>query len=95
VSEPRFALGQRVRIAARDVAVHHRVPAYAQGHVGTVERICGLYGQPETYIHGDGQPFTRLYRISLAQTDLWPDYSGSSRDRLDIEIFEHWLEASS
>lgn len=88
-----FAVGEQVRIADRTPPVHHRVPAYAKGQVGVVERVCGLHGQPEKFIRGDGSPPTRLYRISLAQVDLWPAYSGGNTDRLDIEIFEHWLEA--
>ncbi|HKJ16904.1 MAG TPA: SH3-like domain-containing protein [Xanthomonadales bacterium] len=88
-----FDVGQTVRIASREPGVHHRVPAYAKGQVGFIERICGQHGRPETLIRGDGQPFERLYRIRIPQTDLWPDYQGSDRDCLDIEVFEHWLEA--
>ena len=90
---PRFAVGQAVRIADRTPPVHHRVPSYAKGRVGTVERVCGLHGQPERFIRGDGEPKQRIYRVRLAQDRLWPNYAGSVRDKLEIEIFEHWLEA--
>ncbi len=93
MSAPRFTVGQRVRIADRTPPVHHRVPAYAKGRVGIVERVCGLHGRPEQYIRGDGQPLTRLYRVRMAQPDLWAAYSGAARDSLDVEVFEHWLEA--
>ncbi len=92
MSAPRFVVGQRVRIADRTPPVHHRVPAYAKGRTGTIERVCGEHGQPETYIRGDGQPVTRLYRVRIPQTDLWEGYSGTPADKVDIEIFEHWLE---
>lgn len=92
MSQPRFATGQRVRIADRTPPIHHRVPAYAKGHIGTIERICGIHGQPEKFIRGDGAPQERLYRVSISQIDLWPAYSGTNIDRLDIEVFEHWLE---
>jgi len=94
VSEPVFNVGQRVRIAERTPPVHHRVPGYAKGKDGVIERVCGLHGQPEKFIRGNGEPRKRLYRVSIAQTDLWPAYSGVSTDRLDIEIFEHWLESA-
>lgn len=87
-----FEVGQRVRIADRTPPVHHRVPAYAKGHVGIVERVCGLHGEPEKFIRGDGKPEQRIYRVRIAQNDLWCDYEGTDRDKLDIEIFEHWLE---
>lgn len=92
MSGSRFSVGQTVRIAERTPPVHHRVPAYAKGQVGTIERVCGLHGQPEHYIRGDGEPMTRLYRVRIVQTELWPAYSGSAIDQLEIEIFEHWLE---
>ncbi len=92
MDSPRFCVGQSVRIADRYPSVHHRVPAYAKGQVGVVERVCGRHGQPETYIRGSGAPETQLYRVRIAQPDLWPDYTGNARDTLDIEIFEHWLE---
>lgn len=92
MSEPLFSVGQAVRIAERTPPVHHRVPAYAKGMTGTVERICGMHGRPEKYIRGDGRPFTRLYRVRLDQHCLWSDYEGGARDRLELEIFEHWLE---
>ncbi len=92
MSGPRFSIGQSVRIIDRWPDVHHRVPAYAKGQRGVIERICGRHGQPETFIRGDGAPRTRLYRVRIAQPELWPAYAGSARDTLDIEIFEHWLE---
>jgi len=94
VNEPRFAAGQRVRIADRTPPVHHRVPAYAKGRTGIVERVCGLHGEPEKFIRGDGEPRQRIYRVRLLQADLWHGYEGNDSDKLDIEIFEHWLEAA-
>ncbi|MCH9020756.1 MAG: nitrile hydratase subunit beta [Proteobacteria bacterium] len=89
----RFAPGDRVRIAGRDPTVHNRVPRYARGHVGVIERVCGAFGQPELLAYGgDGEPYQTLYRVRLEQTDLWPDYAESPQDTLEIEIFEHWLD---
>ena len=92
MSEPRFRVGQRVRIADRTPPVHHRVPAYAKGRTGIIERVCGLHGEPEKFIRGDGKPAQRIYRVRIAQDELWNDYRGTHDDKLDIEIFEHWLE---
>jgi len=88
----RFDVGQRVRIADRTPPVHHRVPAYAKGRVGVIERVCREHGEPEKFIRGDGTPPQRLYRVRIAQHHLWDDYAGTEGDDLDIEIFEHWLE---
>ncbi len=92
MTESTFVVGQRVRIADRTPPVHHRVPSYAKGHVGIVERVCGLHGVPEKFIRGDGKPRQRIYRVRIPQTELWQDYDGTDGDKLEIEIFEHWLE---
>ncbi len=94
MSEPRFSVGQRVRIADRTPPVHHRVPAYANGQIGVIERVCGVHGEPEKFIRGDGKPAQRLYRVCIEQNDLWENYNGSDRDKLEIDIFEHWLESA-
>lgn len=93
MNKPVFSVGQRVRIDDRTPPVHHRVPGYAKGHVGVIERICGLHGEPEKFIRGDGEPKQRIYRVQIPQAELWSDYDGTSKDKLEIEIFEHWLEA--
>ena len=92
MSEAAFQVGQRVRIADRTPPVHHRVPSYAKGKIGLIERVCGLHGEPEKFIRGDGTPAQRIYRIRIPHQALWVDYSGTDRDTLEIEIFEHWLE---
>ena len=92
MNEPLFSVGQRVRIADRTPPVHHRVPAYAKGRVGVIERVSGLHPDPEKCIRGDGKPFQRIYRVCISQTELWSQYAGADDDKLEIEIFEHWLE---
>ncbi len=92
MNEPRFAAGQRVRIADRTPPVHHRVPSYAKGKVGVIERVCGVHGMPENFIRGDGKPEQRIYRVTIPQTDLWQPYEGTEMDIVELEIFEHWLE---
>ena len=43
------------------------------------------------------EPMTRqpLYRVRFAQSDVWPEYASGSKDTLDIEIHQHWLEPAS
>ena len=89
----RFAVGDRVHIVDRTPPRPQRTPAYVKGRSGGVVYLCGPEGQPESLGHGgDGAPKREVYRVRLAQTDLWPDYRGSAADTLDVEIFEHWLE---
>jgi nitrile hydratase len=89
---PRFAPGDRVRVAERDVAGHVRTPRYIRGKRGIVERICGAFRNPEALAYGiwDG-PAVPLYRVRFALHDVWPA-TQATRDTLDVELYEHWLE---
>jgi nitrile hydratase len=51
-----------------------------------------MHANPELCIRGDGKPFQRIYRVRIPQIDLWAPYEGTDGDKLEIEIFEHWLE---
>jgi nitrile hydratase len=89
----RFKAGDTVRILAANRPGHCRVPVYARGRTGIVERICGEFANPEELAYGfDGLPKRPLYRVRIRQADIWPDYQGSAKDLLELEIFEHWLE---
>lgn len=91
MAQPRFAVGTQVRIDDRTEDRHHRVPAYAKGQIGTIAKVCGEHEEPERIAYGETGYPSRLYRVRLQQTQLWPAYDGPASDTLDIEIFEHWL----
>ena len=40
-----------------------------------------------------GLPGHPLYRVRFRQADVWPDYGGPAGDTVDVEIYQHWLEA--
>jgi nitrile hydratase len=89
----RFNPGDRVRIGDHNPPGHRRVPVYARGREGTIERSCGEFPNPEELAYGfDGLPKRTLYRVRIAQTDIWPEYKGNPKDILELEIYEHWLE---
>ena len=39
-----------------------------------------------------GLPAQPLYRVRFLQQDLWDDYAGASRDSLDVDVYQHWLD---
>ena len=91
----RFALGAGVRVSARASSGHVRTPRYVRGKRGVVERICGAFGNPEELAYGrrDGTPVV-LYRVRFQQRELWPNYGAAPGDTVDVEIYEHWLDAA-
>jgi nitrile hydratase len=89
-----YVPGQPVRVAAREHRGHHRAPGYLKGKPGRVEHVHGSFTNPETRAYGgDGLPLEPVYVVSFAQRDLWPGYPGNERDRLYVDVYEHWLEA--
>ena len=89
----RFAPGDRVRVQMRFPPGHVRTPWYCRGQVGEIERVCGRFRNPEQLAYGSRDAAREvLYRVGFESRSLWPDYQGSARDRVEIEIYEHWLE---
>jgi len=91
--EPRFRIGERVKVVKAYPLGHVRTPYYIRGCTGEVERICGSFPNPEELAQmRDGLPAVPLYRVRFRQTDVWPDYRGEAKDVVEIEIYQHWLE---
>ena len=92
--EPRFRAGERVAVRAACPPGHVRTPFYIRGKSGVVERLCGAFANPEELAYArSGRPRLPLYRVRFRQKDVWPDYSGEDSDTVDVEIYQHWLEA--
>lgn len=93
---PQFQPGDKVRVRKIDAPGHIRTPFYIRGHEGVVERFCGYFKNPEELAYfRPGTPLKALYRIRFVQAQVWPQYIGPKSDTLDIDIYEHWLEAAS
>jgi hypothetical protein len=91
----RFSAGDAVRIRDQQTLYHSRVPAYARGRTGVVERVLPEFVIPEDDAWGrlwQGGRRETLYRVRLQQASTWPGYRGPDTDAHELEIFEHWLE---
>ena len=89
----RFNIGVRVAVKTSFPPGHRRTPGYIRGKRGVIERICGVFPNPEELAYGfDGEPKRVLYRVRFEQPHVWSDYDGPPHDFLEMEIFEHWLE---
>ena len=91
----RYAVGQRVRVAARPHAGHHRTPAYAKGKTGEIVRAARV-------VHEPGDASLRRGRAAASSRSTWsasrnatsgPTIDSNANDRVYIDLFEHWLEA--
>jgi hypothetical protein len=92
----RYSVGDKVKVRAAfppTPPTHVRTPHYIRGCVGTIERICGEFGNPEELAFGRRYgPKSMLYRVRFRQADVWSGYDGAAEDHIEIEIYEFWLE---
>lgn len=89
-SPARFAVGDRV-LTRRDRAPHHtRLPGYARGRVGVVERVHGVHVLPDTNARGLGEHPQWLYGVRFEGAALW-GADGSATD-VSLDLWEPYLE---
>lgn len=89
----RFAVGDRVRTRPGRVAHHTRLPAYAAGRVGVVERVHGAHVLPDAHAHGRGEQPEWLYTVAFDARDLWDD--APAGQRVSIDAWESYLSAAA
>lgn len=86
---PRFSVGQRVR-TRREVPAHHtRLPGYARGKCGTVERLLGAHVFADAHAQGLGEDPQWLYTVVFDGAELWETPSDT---RVSIDAWEPYLE---
>ncbi|WP_099021519.1 nitrile hydratase subunit beta [Mycolicibacterium palauense] len=92
VAHPRFAVGQRIRIADLPAGAHTRLPGYLRDRVGTVTRIFeGDYGY---FVHtgdGIGDPMP-IYIVEFTPEELWGVRAEPGANTVYAELFEAYLE---
>ncbi len=80
VVNAKFAPGDKVRIAAANPPGHRRVPVYARGREGIIERICGAFPNPEELAYGfDGLPKLRSTACASARPTFGPATKAATR----------------
>jgi nitrile hydratase len=88
---PCFAPGDRVRTRAERVPHHTRLPGYAHGKVGTVERVHGVHVFADTNAHDQGEQPQWLYGIVFDGAELWGDDGTAPGLQVSIDAWEPYL----
>jgi nitrile hydratase beta subunit len=89
--EQRFQIGQRVRARNINPAGHTRLPRYARGKIGTVDRHHGVYVFPDTNASFLGENPQNVYSVRFAARELWGDQA-SPRDSVYLDMWDDYLE---
>jgi nitrile hydratase subunit beta len=88
---PRFAVGQRVRAKKINPTGHTRLPRYARGNIGVVDRIHGAHVFPDSNAHFRGENPQPLYSVRFAARERWGE-AAPPRDAVYIDLWEEYLE---
>ncbi len=88
---PRFAVGDRVRTRAGRVGHHTRLPGYAAGRVGTVERVHGTHVFADTHAQGLGEQPQWLYAVAFDGRELWGDDAAPGLG-VSVDAWDDYLE---
>lgn len=83
--DPRFRVGDRVRVKAENPAGNPRTPDYMKGKGGVVVAVHGTIENPRDH----RRPYPPLYTIMAAAGEV---FGNSSTDKLYVDIHEDWLE---
>ena len=88
---PRFAVGQRVRARNINPPTHTRLPRYARGRAGTVDRDHGVFVFPDTSAEGLGEKPQHVYAVRFAARELWGDVAAPN-DSVVVDMWDDYLE---
>lgn len=88
---PHFVTGQRVRARNINPSGHTRLPRYARGKEGTVDRDHGVFIFPDTNAHFLGEKPQHVYSVRFAARELWGEQA-SPRDSVYIDMWDDYLE---
>ena len=88
----RFALGQAVRTRAEVPQHHTRLPGYARGKRGVIERVHGSHVFADTHAQGHGEQPQWLYTVTFDERELWGGNTSPQQSRVSVDVWESYLE---
>src|SRR6266436_4603119 len=88
---PRFQAGQRVRARNINPVGHTRLPRYARGKFGMIDRDHGVFVFPDTNAHFLGEKPQHVYSVRFAARELWGEQA-PQKDSVYLDMWDDYLE---
>ena len=88
---PHFKVGQRVRARNINPMGHTRLPRYARGKLGVIDRDHGVFVFPDTNAHFLGEKPQHVYSVRFAARELWGDQA-APQDSVYVDMWDDYLE---
>jgi nitrile hydratase subunit beta len=83
--------GERVRARNNHPIGHTRLPRYARGKLGTIDRDHGVFVFPDTNAHFLGEKPQHVYSVCFAARELWGEQA-APKDSVYINLWDDHLE---
>jgi nitrile hydratase subunit beta len=91
VSPARYSPGQWVRTSAAAPQHHTRLPGYARGKRGIIERIHGAHVFADAHAQGLGEQPQWLYTVAFDERELWDANAPRQQSTVSIDAWEPYL----
>lgn len=93
-TQARFQPGDPVRTRAVRVDHHTRLPGYAHGKRGVIERVQGAHVFADSHAQGLGEQPQWLYRVAFSGQELWGT-EASQGTSVALDAWESYLEPAA
>jgi nitrile hydratase beta subunit len=90
----RYAVGDAVVTRNVHPSGHTRLPRYARGMRGVIQRLHGAQIFPDTNAHGLGENPQPLYAVRFEAQELWGEAAESSQT-VSLDLWESYLEPAA
>jgi nitrile hydratase beta subunit len=90
-ADAHFKVGQPVRARNMNPVGHTRLPRYARGKSGTIDRDHGVFVYPDTNALSQGEKPQHVYSVRFAARELWGDQAMPS-DSVYVDLWDDYLE---
>jgi nitrile hydratase len=90
---PHFAVGQAVRVRTERPDHHTRLPNYARGKRGRIERVIGVHVFADASAQGLGERPQWLYTVAFDAAELWGAAAAPGATvTVSVDAWESYLE---
>jgi nitrile hydratase len=89
--EPRFAVGDAVRVRDLHFGGHTRCPRYVRGRRGVVARVDVAAPIPEVEAHCRERVLDPTYGVRFDAAELWSD-AAEANAPVHVDLYEQYLE---
>lgn len=87
----KFKAGDRVRARNINPTGHTRLPRYARGKSGVVQRDHGVFVFPDTNAHFQGEKPQHVYSVRFSARELWGE-EAKPQDAIYVDMWDDYLE---